>query len=424
MPSVIDINCGGGGGGGDVVGPAIAVNNDIAVFDGTTGKLIKDGGQTIAQVIAAAGDVDGPASSVDDRIATFDGITGKIIQDGGMTIAQVLASATPGGADTQVQYNNGGAFGGDSAFTFDDSSEKRLTVTQIALNKAQVNATGSSTGDPAGFTTTNWSSGNALKFELAGPDAVIRGANGNGNMQLDSYYAIVMMGGRQSNNPGFIASSGADIGTLILPFASTDVPLIVRGAASQSANLQQWQNSSSTTLSFMSAAGLLGLRQGTSTDSVRAGGTANVNTTATGNVGAGEDDLLTYVVPANTLGTTGDSLHFEASGIFAATAANKRVRMRFGTGGTNLVFDTGALVTTTSQAWVISGRVIRTGSATQKAYVSWTSNETTLIATASFTAALDQDLTAAVTLRITGEATNNDDIVCESLVVKWDPNNT
>jgi len=32
---------------GDVVGPASAVNNDIAVFDGTTGKLIKDGGQVI-----------------------------------------------------------------------------------------------------------------------------------------------------------------------------------------------------------------------------------------------------------------------------------------------------------------------------------------------------------------------------------------
>lgn len=31
-------------GSGDVVGPASAVNNNIAVFDGTTGKLIKDGG--------------------------------------------------------------------------------------------------------------------------------------------------------------------------------------------------------------------------------------------------------------------------------------------------------------------------------------------------------------------------------------------
>lgn len=40
---------------GDVVGPASAVNNRIAVFDGTTGKLIKDGGSTIAEIVAGSG---------------------------------------------------------------------------------------------------------------------------------------------------------------------------------------------------------------------------------------------------------------------------------------------------------------------------------------------------------------------------------
>ena len=42
-------------GSGDVVGPAGAVDGRIAVFDSTTGKLIKDGGQTIAEVLAAGG---------------------------------------------------------------------------------------------------------------------------------------------------------------------------------------------------------------------------------------------------------------------------------------------------------------------------------------------------------------------------------
>lgn len=40
----------GGGGTGDVTGPASSVDNDIAVFDGVTGKIIKDGGKTIAQI--------------------------------------------------------------------------------------------------------------------------------------------------------------------------------------------------------------------------------------------------------------------------------------------------------------------------------------------------------------------------------------
>lgn len=33
-----------GGGGGDIIGPAAATSNAVAIFDGTTGKLLKDGG--------------------------------------------------------------------------------------------------------------------------------------------------------------------------------------------------------------------------------------------------------------------------------------------------------------------------------------------------------------------------------------------
>lgn len=39
--------------GGAVFGPAGAVDNDIAVFDGTTGELIKDSGTTLASIAAA-----------------------------------------------------------------------------------------------------------------------------------------------------------------------------------------------------------------------------------------------------------------------------------------------------------------------------------------------------------------------------------
>lgn len=40
----------GGSGSGDVVGPASSVDLRIAVFDGTTGELIQDGGKTIADL--------------------------------------------------------------------------------------------------------------------------------------------------------------------------------------------------------------------------------------------------------------------------------------------------------------------------------------------------------------------------------------
>lgn len=45
--TVQDIADMGGGGSGDVTGPASSVADQIAVFNGTTGKIIKDGGRTI-----------------------------------------------------------------------------------------------------------------------------------------------------------------------------------------------------------------------------------------------------------------------------------------------------------------------------------------------------------------------------------------
>lgn len=36
---------------GDVVGPAVAVNNDLALFDGVTGKLIKDSGVLVSSLV-------------------------------------------------------------------------------------------------------------------------------------------------------------------------------------------------------------------------------------------------------------------------------------------------------------------------------------------------------------------------------------
>jgi hypothetical protein len=70
---------------------------DIDYDNGTSGLTATDVQAAIDEVYAAipadAGDVVGPASAVDDRIATFDSTTGKLIQDGGKTIAGLRAPA-------------------------------------------------------------------------------------------------------------------------------------------------------------------------------------------------------------------------------------------------------------------------------------------------------------------------------------------
>jgi hypothetical protein len=53
---------------------------------------------TLTAAVAGLGDVVGPASAVDDRIATYDGVTGKLIQDGGYSIADLIALIPAPGA--------------------------------------------------------------------------------------------------------------------------------------------------------------------------------------------------------------------------------------------------------------------------------------------------------------------------------------
>lgn len=77
-----------------VEGPATTVTNErLVVFDGTTGKLVKQGSKTEANL------VEGPASATSGRIAVYDGATGKLLQDGTKLEADVVtgpASATSG----------------------------------------------------------------------------------------------------------------------------------------------------------------------------------------------------------------------------------------------------------------------------------------------------------------------------------------
>jgi hypothetical protein len=60
-------------------------------------------------------------------------------------------------------------------------------------------------------------------------------------------------------------------------------------------------------------------------------------TTEVGNVGAGEDDLMSYVLPANTLNANGRALRITAFGSFGATANAKILRFYFGPSGAQIL---------------------------------------------------------------------------------------
>lgn len=146
------------------------------------------------------------------------------------------------------------------------------------------------------------------------------------------------------------------------------------------------------------------------------GGTLSVNTTQVGNVGTGEDDLMTYSLPANSLATNGESVEIEAFGTFASNVNNKEVKLYF---GATVIFATGALAFN-GDDWRINASVIRTGATAQITTALFASNGA-LLAVSTISATPAETLSGAVTIKCTGEGTANDDIAQFGMIIKWQP---
>lgn len=119
---------GSGSTGGDVVGPAGAVDNHIAVFDGVTGKLIKDGGDTVAGIIAAAASwTVGTTTIAQGRLETLNTPlilvpapgSNQVIVVSSITVAVTQTAAYAGGSTWHFQYGGSGAVEIVAAFSND-----------------------------------------------------------------------------------------------------------------------------------------------------------------------------------------------------------------------------------------------------------------------------------------------------------------
>lgn len=67
---------GGGGGSGDVVGPATAADGAVALFDGTTGKLLKVGGTALASWATKTAPAGDPVGTTDTQTLSGKTIVG------------------------------------------------------------------------------------------------------------------------------------------------------------------------------------------------------------------------------------------------------------------------------------------------------------------------------------------------------------
>lgn len=217
------------------------------------------------------GDVVGPGSSTDNAVARFDGTTGKLIQNSVVTIsdAGVISGATFASGFTQGSVVFAGASGvlsqNNASFFWDDSNARLGLGTVSPAAILHVDRTGANdlVGVRAGRSDTSryidlipsvggtYSSVRAsadLGLEALGASNAFIYTNSSERMRIDSTGLV----GIGTNSPGAQLQVTAT--------ASTNIGAIVRGAASQSANLQQWQNSSGTALSYIDSSGSFFIR--------------------------------------------------------------------------------------------------------------------------------------------------------------------
>lgn len=215
-------------GTGDVVGPAGATDNAIARFDTATGKLIQNSVVTISDAGAFAfpdgirqtfnpdatvaginvGAQAGDPSTLVNGDLWYDS-TNNLLRariNGASVSLGAGGGGTPGGADTQVQYNNAGAFGGISGFTSDGTNvtagSGNLRATNPRITTGILDANGNTivlltavASAVNSIATANSATGNSPELGVTGSDAnlnLILSAKGTG--VLTSAFPLTLSG--------------------------------------------------------------------------------------------------------------------------------------------------------------------------------------------------------------------------------------
>jgi len=202
---------------------------------------------------AGAGDVDGPAASVDECIAVFDGTSGKLLKDGGQTIADVLASVTPPAAPTKQIFTSSGTWTKPAGCRF-------IKVTVVGGGgggAGSANASGSQvaygTSGGGGAVTMKWIDVTSIASETVTVGALgakgAAGANNGSNGGASSFGSHAVAGGGaggttqasgtsvvQSNGAAGGAPSAGDVqfsgqaGGPFLRFSGTSAAMLCNGA--------------------------------------------------------------------------------------------------------------------------------------------------------------------------------------------------
>jgi len=295
------INASGGGGSGDVTGPASATNNGIALFDGTTGKIIKD-------AVAQDGFIHGARAG-----RGAGGIAGNTAFG-----ASALNSNTTGSLNTAVgvQALNLNTIGVENTAVGNIALQNNTTGssnTAVGYRSLNFNITGSSNtavGDTALYANTGSSNTAVGNFALA------NNSSGAENTAV----------GNQAMNDSSTGGSNVGIGSIALRSNTTGGSNTAVGSSALRANTIGSSNTAvgqgaldaSTTVSELTAVGASALR---------------TNTTGTLNTAVGFEALRLNTIGASNTGVGYKALRANTTG-FQNTAMGSGA-LQLTTTGTN-----------------------------------------------------------------------------------------
>ncbi len=145
-------------------------------------------------------------------------------------------------------------------------------------------------------------------------------------------------------------------------------------------------------------------------------GTISVGLTPIGNVGGGEDDLMSYTLPANSLSYATSGIRVTAWGTGANNINAKTVTLYIG--GTSI--NTGTLVVSQANTWEADILFFSTGSSTQRYFSKLARVSATAVDVALRTqGTLSKTQSSDIIIKFTGTATADNDIVQQGMIVEF-----
>jgi len=154
---------------------------------------------------------------------------------------------------------------------------------------------------------------------------------------------------------------------------------------------------------------------GAGTAILKPAGVVSVQTSSTGigNVGAGEDVLMAYTLPANSLDSNGRAIRVRAFGNTAANANSKIIRIKYGVLGFQLYNSTQSGADT----WYCDLTIIRNAHLVH--LMTHTTTDTLAVVSKSGLIANSYDETTPGDIAVTGEAVTNNDVLCFGLLIEF-----